>query len=281
MNIPRIHHYTNIESLALILESRKLRFNRLDRVDDLREAQKHQGIEFGKYFFVSCWTHAQSESIPQWHMYTDKMAGVRISLPVMPFQRKRFKRGPEWKIRTKGKLLSPLSNEEHIGRNYFVVPLLVNVENFAGPMKYTKNFKERYAKAVKVNISPDDPATGTFSRPFDLVRLKSKDWEFQQEYRFFFFVVPSIWPMPMEADPTLFYATLPNDILQQMKRGIAPGVKCLDVDLSGQALDEMTRRKHARYDAVCGDAGWRFLPLIADCFAAFCPAGRTTRLVGY
>lgn len=34
----RIYHYTSIETLALILDNQKIRFNRLDRVDDLEES---------------------------------------------------------------------------------------------------------------------------------------------------------------------------------------------------------------------------------------------------
>ena len=52
-----IHHYTNIETLALILQSKKIRLNRLDRMDDKEEAQiDAQGIPVGKYTYVSCWT---------------------------------------------------------------------------------------------------------------------------------------------------------------------------------------------------------------------------------
>ena len=41
-----IHHYTNIESLAMILSTRKIRFNRLDRMDDLEEGRvEAQGIQ--------------------------------------------------------------------------------------------------------------------------------------------------------------------------------------------------------------------------------------------
>jgi hypothetical protein len=75
-----IHHYTSVDSLAAILASRKMRFSRLDRVDDLRESQTHHAIEFGQYFFASCWTEDGTESIPQWEMYADKKTGVRISL---------------------------------------------------------------------------------------------------------------------------------------------------------------------------------------------------------
>ena len=60
-----IHHYTNIESLALILKSKKIRFNRLDRMDDLEEGRvEAQGIPVAKYTYVSCWTEDEEESIP-------------------------------------------------------------------------------------------------------------------------------------------------------------------------------------------------------------------------
>ena len=44
---------------------------------------------------------------------------------------------------------------------------------------------------------------------------------------------------------------------------------------AGQALDTMARRKHGKYNAACKTAGWRFEPVIADCFAAFSPSART------
>lgn len=86
MQSSRIFHYTNIDSLAMILSTKKLRFTRLDMVDDLLEAQTHVGINFGKFFFVSCWTTQIEESIPQWSMYSHEMRGVRIELRAKPFQ---------------------------------------------------------------------------------------------------------------------------------------------------------------------------------------------------
>jgi hypothetical protein len=76
-----IYHYTNIRTLSLILKYKTLRFNRLDHVDDVSEAKIYGEYDFAKNIFVSCWTDCETESIPQWHMYTDQMAGVRISLP--------------------------------------------------------------------------------------------------------------------------------------------------------------------------------------------------------
>lgn len=79
-NSHKIHHYTNIETLALILEDRTIRFNRLDRVDDISESKAFGKYDFGKFLFVCCWTDSNIESIPLWHMYTQKMRGVRITI---------------------------------------------------------------------------------------------------------------------------------------------------------------------------------------------------------
>ena len=107
-----IYHYTSIESLALILKTRKLRFTRLDGVDDVREAQAHAGIDFGKFFFVSCWTQEIKESIPQWSMYSREMQGVRLELPEFPFSSEPLRPKPGWGgVKWQGDLLSPLPFE--------------------------------------------------------------------------------------------------------------------------------------------------------------------------
>ena len=65
----KLYHYTNLKTLALILKHRTLRFNRLDKVDDLEENVKSNGLNLGQYIFVSCWTEDAEESIPLWRMY--------------------------------------------------------------------------------------------------------------------------------------------------------------------------------------------------------------------
>ena len=75
-----IHHYTNIDVLALILKYRTLRFTRLDQVDDPEESNfVSNGVNLGPYTFVSCWTEIKEESIPMWKMYTKGKWGVRLS----------------------------------------------------------------------------------------------------------------------------------------------------------------------------------------------------------
>ena len=77
----KIHQYTSIDSLALILKNKTIRFKRLDKMDDIEEAAlSNAGIHLGGFMFVSCWTYNENESIPLWRMYTPTTKGVRISL---------------------------------------------------------------------------------------------------------------------------------------------------------------------------------------------------------
>ena len=52
----KLYHYTTLDNLALILKHRTLRFNRLDMVDDMEDAETYcqTAVAKGKYTFVSC-----------------------------------------------------------------------------------------------------------------------------------------------------------------------------------------------------------------------------------
>jgi hypothetical protein len=51
-----LYHYTNIEAFELILKNQNIKFNRLDKVDDLNEGMASDRGKLGMYVFVSCWT---------------------------------------------------------------------------------------------------------------------------------------------------------------------------------------------------------------------------------
>lgn len=83
----KVYHYTSIETLALILKNKSIRFNRLDCVDDLEESiygSGEQNVNLAKYTFVSCWTRDNVENLALWKMYTNNK-GVRIGLDENPF----------------------------------------------------------------------------------------------------------------------------------------------------------------------------------------------------
>ena len=78
----KLYHYTTIKNLALILDSKKILFNRLDNVDDAEESLYSSGPmsqNISKYIYVSCWTKEERENLALWKMYAG-YDGIRIGL---------------------------------------------------------------------------------------------------------------------------------------------------------------------------------------------------------
>lgn len=82
-----LYHYTSINNLALILDSKKIRFTRLDLINDPDEGMSKDFGSMAMYIFVSCWTKNPEENFALWNMYTDNMRGVRIHIPIPIFNR--------------------------------------------------------------------------------------------------------------------------------------------------------------------------------------------------
>ena len=193
--IAMIYHYTNINTLASILDSGRIRFSRLDGIDDLREAQTVSGIQFGKYFFVSCWTKSPKEHIPLWNMYTRNMKGVRIGLPDQPFKMSPLQAPPSWNMIQEGKILSPISFEEMFCDKYCILPVFLTQRMFAGPVSYVPDISVVYKENVRLEIGPNNQAKLNIKNLPLLPRTKDDCWEFQKEYRFVLLITPSI-PVP-------------------------------------------------------------------------------------
>ena len=115
----RIYHYTSVDTLEKILQTKTIRFNRLDCVDDVME---YTVSEFAKYMFISCWTESKEENIPLWKMYTtDITKGVRISLPQDMF--KTYSPTPSGRY-VKNQISASLIHADEILRSdYMVVPV--------------------------------------------------------------------------------------------------------------------------------------------------------------
>lgn len=232
-----IYHYTSIATLALILQSCRIRFNRLDRVDDITESQTAVGIEFGKYFFVSCWTKSPVENIPLWSMYSNAMQGVRIGLPDYPFATAPLVPPANWGMQQSGVITSPLSIQEMFTDVYFVPPLFLTPDFFAGPVDYVPDVTAAY----RANVS----LTGTHQKKLELKnmkmlpRTKNLHWKFQEEHRFCLFITPSL-PVPTGGIGADDFATrLPNHILNTFVRKVDPGISYFDLRLDPQAAANM------------------------------------------
>ena len=243
MSVDSIYHYTSIESLALILKTRSLRFTRLDGVDDVREAQAHAGIDFGRFFFVSCWTQQAEESIPQWSMYSREMQGVRLELPEFPFNSDPLRPQPGWGgIEWQGDLLSPLSFEALWGSSYFIVPMFLKRQHFAGPVKYVPSVSDVYAQSIRREDQPDGRVNLKIDCLPQLPRRKSDEWFFQKEYRFSLFVLPSLPVPPAGPGTTKFFESVGQHMSNSFIGNIDPGIPYVDVPLSDEAIRSLIIR---------------------------------------
>lgn len=81
-----LYHYASLDTLALILHKRTIRFSRLDKVDDPQEQRSADSQNLGKMKLVSCWTSSDEESIPMRREYAGAECGVRIQMKSYPFK---------------------------------------------------------------------------------------------------------------------------------------------------------------------------------------------------
>ncbi|NGF56533.1 DUF2971 domain-containing protein [Parapedobacter sp. SGR-10] len=153
----RLYHYTTIETLALILANRTIRFTRLDQLDDLHEVGIYK-TEITKHFFVSCWTQTLEESISQWAMYGSNKCGVIVCLDVSHIQ------FPD--------LAGITEDGLYVVHNGVTMGKPVRVKYLSLP--------ELKAKADKVE---DINEAGGVSINHEVGYIKSNHWAFQNEYR--------------------------------------------------------------------------------------------------
>lgn len=166
-----LYHYTSIETLALILKNRTIRFNNLLNVDDPDEAETSDLGKAGKYCLVSCWTDNKEDVIPMWNMYTSDMRGVRIKMRKNPFKQYTYKKGELHFTKT---VKSYIDYYSEYACDFSIAPSCPILEK----IEYTED--ETLLKPEV--IFKKEGKTGVFLG--DLGRCKRKYWEFQQEYRY-------------------------------------------------------------------------------------------------
>lgn len=175
-----LYHYTSIESLAMILSTRKIRFNCLTELDDLTEGSCNDIKSIGNYFFISSWTNIQEESLPFWNMYTPKMKGIRIKMPSDMFN--------DYLITSNGVkgvkgdfFNSIIPQNETFNDTYWILP---TSDNFLFEVEYTNEKNKLYPNIYSENA-------GKFTIKFNKIgQFKSKHWKFQSEWRFILKIFP-------------------------------------------------------------------------------------------
>lgn len=217
-----LYHYTSIKNLAHILQSRKIRFTPLTEKDDKIECTVDSLQHVRKYVFSSSWTDLERENIPFWSMYTDQMKGVRIKLPTYMFT--------DCIIHIDNTKIQGVQNSFHesiipenaiFGDNFYILPLSIKNSFTLSRVVYQDD------NEVKNCFSKNED--GVYVSYKDWGIIKTKDWEFQSEWRFRILVVP--------INHALFNAF--EDSMKRMIGNEDISIKEIYVDISKEAFLKM------------------------------------------
>lgn len=231
----KIHHYTSIENLALILKNKTIRFTRLDKVDDGEEAGLScSGIPLSYYTFVSCWTHQTEENIPLWKMYAGKeMKGVRITLDSDMFHKYPVHSGSYYGIdilSQEGKV-SILPIDKCITRDYVIVPSFNDSEMFFRQIEYVDDPMASMQNAANIK----NCGNGIGEITLDLKRIglyKRKCWTFQQECRFVLNIIPN-------TSGGIDSCAIANTCVQSLYNKTAPVISFYDLLMESNSFVDM------------------------------------------
>lgn len=197
-NIEYLYHYTNLETLALILKNRTIRFNSLDKMDDLQEKETADIKNIGQFCYISSWTDNDSESIPMWNMYASLNHGVRIRLRKNPF--KIYKNtAADLSIA----LQAPVKDESNGKPMQSIIPLSemfskgfmaiqAMTKNLLSKVEYTNDKDKLYPHMLTQQDGHFTIAMG------ELGKYKNLHWRFQREWRYILFILPLDLKQPVE-----------------------------------------------------------------------------------
>lgn len=204
----KLYHYTSVNTLYYILKNKTIRFNRLDKVDDIDEGELLYGecnIKLGQYTFVSCWTKEKQENICLWNMY-NRMKEVRIAMDSDMFLLNNIK-GIDPIYKQLGEDDYLVKREDMIGYDYFVLPLygkdqFYNVQYEDDPSIFTKDVITRTNNKTYIDYT----LVGVYKKSF---------WHIQNECRFRIIACPIDRKIPKNAGDALLYPLYANKAISK------------------------------------------------------------------
>lgn len=263
-----IHHYTNIDVLALILKNRTLRFNRLDKMDDPEECNfVSNGVNLGQYTFVSCWTEVKEESIPMWKMYTKDEWGIRISLEKEGL----FRTYTDYEFKGENKDVKEVGKEIHFlldpklkfNQTDYLPPFLIDDYDkchFYRKIQYVDDITA-YAENC-VQIPEDNENCEAITLVTNKVgSYKHKRWAFQEESRFVMFFMPGN-SFPFQHDGEKLFS-VQRQIIRDVKNNKSLNFSYYDLNLSENAFDHLV----ITMSPFCNDAQWSIVEALKDKYA--------------
>lgn len=187
-----LYHYASLDTLALILHNRTIRFSRLDKVDDPQEQRSADSQNLGKMKLVSCWTSSAEESIPMWREYAGAECGVRIQMKSHPFKRYSVSTESLSRLSSDAVLNTPggkfdglqLPLEDFWDKKYHFKEMARSVE-MLHEVQYTKDKSLLFPEVIR--------SCGNGLVEADLSALgihKATAWSYQREWRYVLTAVP-------------------------------------------------------------------------------------------
>lgn len=186
-----LYHYTNIDTLGLILKNKTFRFNSLENVDDGEEMETEDFGNLGRFCYVSCWTDEEKESVPMWKQYTVPEKGVRLKLPKNIFDEVK-------NIGLSKEQLSLLNTDSESINVYEELPYTNGVAEYERENIVT--FMPRVVELFPVTYTKDKTLLhySVYNENDNGVRLETKligkfksiDWKYQAEWRYRLFSYP-------------------------------------------------------------------------------------------
>lgn len=233
--IEYLYHYTSIETLALILKNRTIRFNSLDKMDDLQEQQTADIKNIGQFFYISSWTEDPTESIPMWNMYASLNLGVRIKLRKNPFRiydntaesLSKVVNAPVTDNSNGKPLQTIIPLTEMFAKGFFAIQAMNKQLLFK--VEYTNDTEKLYPHILKDEGDRFTLATG------DLGKYKNLHWEFQNEWRYILNILPLDLNKPVEQSLQNFQL-----VANKMKLGLEKQpFPHYDMFISDEAFEDM------------------------------------------
>lgn len=243
------YHYTNADTLALILANRTLRFTRSDLLDDESEVPFRTVQLDQRRFFVSSWSRGTHGEAGMWARYGDADRGVRISL-----QKVRFPWSPlrvdvsraTGALKKDGSpqmvglqirdVSAPYEQKTLFGNGYVLSPIGAGDEAaFGSDALYAAN----PAAEVKRRVTLTEEGMTFHGDATYVARVKGSAWADQAEHRF---VISAIKGPSMEhaKEPTRYCNALLDLIETGAARGFAdfsPDVPYIDLPLANDAFE--------------------------------------------
>lgn len=193
----KIFHYTTIETLALILKHRTLRFNCASNVNDPDEGNSDDFKEsLAPHCFISCWTYKQVESIPLWKIYAANGKGVRLESDT------RYIRMINENENNPGRLLFIVKNVISVNPKMHFINLWQDAESI------NPYFKTNYSDEKRI-FKKDYSTSETQQFVYDVeaaFNTKKTCWSYEEEIRFILLgndvEDPKIWESVFHSIPS-------------------------------------------------------------------------------